>query len=135
MKELVLYYSFSGHTKQVAEEFAQQNSLTACEIRTQRKLSTLVAYTVGIVKAIKGTGMPIAPPAMTFEGCETAHIFAPVWADGIAPPMNSAIALLPKGCELRLRLVSQSGKSGEEMVTKRLQDAGYVVASYKDIRK
>ena len=135
MNELVLYYSFSGNTKQVAEEFAKARGLVACEIRAQRKPGKLAAYTVGIVKAIQGAGTPIVPPALSFDGCETAHIFAPVWADGPAPPMNSAIALLPKGCALHLHMVSASGKSGEERVTKLLQGKGYAVAGYEDIKK
>jgi len=58
-----------------------------------------------------------------------------VWAGVPAPPINSAIALLPKGCTLHLYMVSASGKSSEERVTMQLQGKGYAVAGYEDIRK
>ena len=135
MKNLVLFYSFTGNTKQIAEDFAEENELVLCEIVTEKKLGKLAAYTAGILKVFKGAGMPIAPPAIALDSCETAHIFVPVWAANIAPPMVSAIALLPKGAALHLHMVSQSGNSDQDGVTKRLQDAGYTVESYEDIRK
>ena len=135
MNSIVLYYSLTGTTKPLAEDFARANGLAVCEVRTPRKLSSAAAYTAGIVKAIKGRGMPIAPPAIPLGSCEAAHIFAPVWADSIAPPMNSAIALLPKDCALHLHMVSASGKSDPARVKANLQRMGYTVASYEDLKK
>ena len=133
MKELVLYYSRSGNTKQVAVDFARANHLDICEIQTPRKINGAKAM-ASIVKATKGAGMPIVPPAIALDGCQAAHIFAPIWADCIAPPMNSAIALLPQGCALHLHLVSEKGTSGRERNTKQLEAKGYTVASYEDIK-
>ena len=134
MKELVLYYSRSGNSKQVAEDFACANNLPICEICTPKKINGAKAM-ASIAKAVKGSGMPIVPPAISLDSCEAAHIFAPIWADCIAPPMNSAIALLPKGCALHLHLVSQGGKSARERMTEQLQAKGYAVAGYEDIKK
>ena len=134
MTTIVLYYSRSGNTKQVAEDFAKANGLDICEIQTPRKINGAKAM-VSIVKAAKGASMPIVPPAVSLGGCEVAYIFAPIWADCIAPPMNSAIALLPKGCALHLHLVSEKGASGQERNTKQLEAKGYTVASYEDIQK
>jgi len=135
MKELVLCYSYTGNTAQLAGAFAEENGLPLCEISTAKNVGKLAAYTLGILKVFKGAGMPIAPPAVDLSACETAHIFVPVWAGNIAPPMVSAIAMLPKGAALRLHMVSQSGGSDQDMVTKRLQDTGFTVKSYEDIRK
>ena len=134
MNPIVLYYSRSGNTKQLAEDFARANHLDICEIQTPRKINGAKAM-ASIPKAIQGRGMPIVPPAIPLEGCGAAHIFAPIWADCIAPPMNSAIALLPKGCALHLHLVSEKGASGRERNTKQLEAKGYNVASYEDIKK
>jgi len=135
MKELVLYYSYTGNTAQLAGEFAGEHELALCEILTERPLGKFAAYAVGCFKALKGVGMPIEPPAKSLDACETAHIFAPVWAGHIAPPMASAIVLLPKGAALHLHMVSRSGNSEEDRVTARLRDAGYTVETYEDIRK
>jgi len=134
MNQLVLYYSRSGNTKQLAEDFARANHLPACEVKTSRKISGAKAM-ASIPKAAKGSGMPILPPAMPLDTCEVAHIFAPIWADCPAPPINSAIALLPKTCALHLHMVSQGGKSGRERTTEQLKAKGYTVTSYEDIKK
>jgi len=135
MSELVLYYSFSGNTKLLAEQFAGENGLALCEVRTAKKLGKFAAYTAGCFKAIKGEGMPIEALSTSLSSLEAAHIFAPIWAGGIAPPMNSALALLPKGTKLTLHMVSGSGSSNQDKIAERLQNMGMEVAGYEDIRK
>ena len=135
MSELVLYYSYTGNTKLLAGEFARENGLEVCEIRAEKKPGKFAAYTAGCFKAIKGGGMPIEPPAADLSALEAAHVFAPIWAGGIAPPMNSALALLPKGTALTLHMVSASGSSNQDKIAGRLQNMGLEVAGYEDIRK
>jgi len=135
MSELVLFYSFTGNTKRLAEEFARDSALEACEILSAKKLGKLAAYSAGCFKALKGAGMPIAEPAVDLSECESAHVFAPIWAGHIAPPMNSALALLPKGAKLSLHMVSGSGSSNQDGTAKRLQIMGLEVVEYEDIRQ
>ena len=135
MSEPVLYYSFTGNTKLLAEQFAGENGLALCEVRAQKRPGKLAAYTAGCFKALKGEGMPIEALAADLSLCESAHVFAPIWAGGIAPPMNAALALLPKGTKLSLHMVSGSGSSNQDKITERLRNLGLEVASYEDIRK
>ena len=135
MSELVLYYSFTGNTKLLAEEFARENGLEAVEVRAEKKLGKFAAYTAGCLKAIKGAGMPIEALSVDLSAVETAHVFAPIWAGGIAPPMNSALALLPKGTKLTLHMVSGSGGSNQDKIAERLRNMGLEVSAYEDIRK
>ena len=135
MNELVLYYSFSGNTKHLAEDFARENGLALCEIRTQRRLGKFAAYTAGCFRALRGAAMPIEAPAADLSECEAAQVFAPIWAGHIAPPMIGALALLPKGAKLSLHMVSQSGGSNQDTIAERLQNLGLEVTGYEDIRK
>ena len=135
MSELVLYYSFTGNTRHLAEVFAQESGMELCEIRTQRRLGKFAAYAAGCFKALKGAAMPIEAPAADLSLCEAAHVFAPIWAGHTAPPMNAALALLPKGAKLSLHMVSQSGGSNQDKITERLQNLGLEVTAYEDIRK
>ena len=134
MSELILYYSFSGNTRVLAGNFARETGLELCEIRTERRLGKVAAYTAGCIKALKGAGMPIESPAADLADCESAHVFAPIWAGQVAPPMNSALALLPKGAKLSLHMVSGSGASSQDKITERLQNIGLEVTGYEDIR-
>jgi len=135
MSELVLYYSFTGNAKLLAEEFAGENGQEAVEVRTAKKLGKFAAYTAGCLKAIKGEGMPIKAVSADLSECESAYVFAPIWAGGIAPPMNSALALLPKGTKLSLHMVSGSGGSNQDKIAERLRNMGLEVTAYVDIRK
>jgi flavodoxin len=135
MSELVLCYSFTGNTKRLAEEYARENGLALCEVRTQKPLGKFAAYTAGCLKALKGAGMPIEAPAEDLSDCEAAQVFAPVWAGHIAPPMNSALALLPKGAKLCLHMVSGGGSSNQDGITERLRNIGLEVTAYEDIRQ
>jgi len=135
MSELVLCYSFTGNTKHLAGEYARENGLELCEIVTAKKLGNFAAYTAGCFKAIKGAGMPIGDPAANLAECEAAQVFAPIWAGHIAPPMNSALALLPKGAKLGLHMVSGSGSGNQDGITERLRKMGLEVTAYEDIRK
>ena len=135
MSELVLCYSFTGNTRHLAEEFAGENGLALCEVRTQKKLGKFAAYTTGCFKAIKGEGLPIEALSADLSAVGAAHIFAPIWAGGIAPPMNSALALLPKGTKLSLHMVSASGSSNQDKIAERLRNMGLEVTGYEDTRK
>ena len=134
MKELVLFYSWSGNTRKIAEKFAQENSLDICEVIAVKKPNKLRDYTVGIVKAIKGSGFAIKPLDVKFEDYGVINIFAPVWAGVFAPAMNSAVKTIPQGKNVKIFMVSQSGKSEKNMTEKRLGNLGLEIAGYEDIK-
>ena len=135
MSELVISYSYTGNTEHLAGEYARENGLELCGITTAKKLGKVAAYTAGCFKALKGLGLPIEEPALPLSECEAAQVFAPIWAGNIAPPMNSALALLPEGTKLSLHMVSGSGGSNQDKITERLQNMGLEVTAYADIRK
>lgn len=134
MQELVLYYSYTGNSKRQAELYARENDLTLCEIRTQKPINKLQAYFVGCPKAIRGGQTAIETPACSLTSCERVHVFAPVWAGAIAPPMNSALAMLPKGAKVSLHMISGGGTSNQDKVVARLTEQGLDVVGYEDFR-
>jgi len=134
MKELVLFYSYSGNTKKIAEKFAQENNFDIFEVADKKKPNKFVAYTAGIVKVMRNGVFAVIPPAVKFEEYDIINIFAPVWADHPAPSMNAALKMLPKGAKIKLFMVSHSGKSGEESVSKRIGDLGLEIIGYENIK-
>jgi len=134
MKELVLFYSYSGNTKKIAEEFAKEHNFDICEVTDLKKPNKFVAYTAGIVKVMKNSAFKIAPLAVKTEDYDVVNIFAPVWADHPAPSMNGALKMLPKDTEIKLFMVSHSGRSGEASVYKRMEDLGLKIVGYEDIK-
>jgi hypothetical protein len=135
MKELVLYYSYTGSTKLFAAEFARAAALDTCEIQSAAPIKKLAAYSIGCLKSARGKGMPIVPPPLNFAEYSAFHVFAPVWAGCIAAPMCSALALLPKTAPLHLHLVSDGGASNQEHIARQqLAPLGLTAASFEDVR-
>ena len=134
MKELVLFYSYSGNTKKAAEKFAQDNNFDICEVVDEKRPNKLAAYTAGIVKVIKNSGRKIKPLDVKFEDYDIINVFSPVWANHVTPSIVSAFKLLPSGTKIKLFMVSASGKSGQESQSKRVTDLGLELIGYEDIK-
>ena len=139
MKELVLFYSYSGHTKKAAEKFAQENNFDICEVLDKKRPNKFVAYTAGCFKAMKGSGREIKPLTINetpvkFEDYEIINIFAPIWAGHPAPSMNGALKLIPAGTKIKLFMVSQSGNSSKDGISKRVESLGLEIVGYEDIK-
>jgi flavodoxin len=112
MTQLVLYYSLSGKTKAIAEDFASQNGYDIREVVPQEPITTLKAFTL-CPKAMAGGTVPVNAIGVSLENYDTVHVFAPIWAGFPAPPVNTALGWLPPGTEVTLTFVSKSGKSNK----------------------
>ena len=134
MKELVLFYSYSGNTKKIAEKFSQDNNFNICEIIDIKKPNKFYAYTSGCFKAMRSSVFPIKEPAVKFADYDIINIFAPVWAGNPAPSMNGALKLIPKNTKVKLFMVSASGISNKNGISKRAQNLGLEVIGYEDIK-
>ena len=148
MKELILFYSYTGDTKKIAEKFGtenmdkeKENKFDICEIIDEKRPGKLSAFTAGIIKSIKGGGRKIKPLVITanknavrFEDYDVINVFSPVWAGHTAPPVNSALKMIPKGAKIKLYLVSQSGQSEKDSLSKRISGLGLEITAYEDIK-
>ena len=140
MKELVLFYSYSGSTKKIAEQFAQENNFDICEVTDVKRPVKFFAYTAGIIKVMKNSGRKINPLTIKngagaqFGDYDIVNVFSPVWASHTAPSVNSAFKLLPPETKIKLFMVSMSGKSEKESQSKRITDLGLEIIGYEDIK-
>jgi hypothetical protein len=132
MSKLVLYYSFSGKSAKRAEESAKSSGAELVAVKPAKKIGKLKAYTAGIIKAIRGRPMPVE--TLTLPEYSAVDVFAPVWADCIAPPMLAALQQLKKGTKVSLRLVSASGKSNTVRNKMLLTMMGLDVMDYEDLK-
>jgi len=141
MKELVLFYSYSGNTKKAAEKYAQENNFDICAVFDMKKRpSKIYAYIIGCFKSMKGSAFPVEPlminnnNAVKFEDYDIINIFAPIWAGHPAPSINSALKLIPANTKIKLFMISASGNSAKDNITKRVQDLGLEIVGYEDIK-
>ena len=111
MKTVLLYYSWSGHTAQLAAARAQQESAQLVAVRDRKRPSVLKAYTAGALAALRMHGTDILPLGIALDDYDKILLMAPVWAGHPAPAANSVFALLPRGKSVEVVMVSASGSS------------------------
>jgi hypothetical protein len=134
MRELVLFYTYMGHSALFARNCAKRKGRDLCEVKAAKKYKLLYCYLIGCFKSIRGKQMPIKPISQNFEGYDLVQVFAPIWAGHIAPVMNTALSMLPRGTKLVLHMVSAGGKSARTAIEKNMSKLGLEVISYEDIK-
>jgi len=98
MKTSIIYHSYSGITRGIAEKIQKACGGDLVEVKLKQDYSAITAYTLGCYRAMKEECDPIEPPAIDVSGSDLIVIGTPVWAFKATPAINAAIAAL-KGCE------------------------------------
>jgi flavodoxin len=119
MSTLVLFYSYSGRAKALAQGYAKEKAADIAEIKDIRRPGVFKAYTSGCFAAIKGRAWPIQPLEAALEQYSDLVLFAPVWAGNPPPAVNAALEQLPGNKTVSAHMVSGSGRSS---CKKRLAD-------------
>ena len=135
MKTLIVYYSYSGHTKKIAEELAESEAAGIAEIKSEKRPVKLKAYTAGIISAIRGKAWPIQPFDLDFAEYEKLILLSPVWAGNPAPPFNAMLEKLPPGKVVSIKMVSASGESScKERLEAAIQKKNSTLDSFEDVK-
>ena len=135
MNTLVLFYSYSGKTKAIAEELAAKESAVLAEIKAVKRPGKLKAYTAGCLSAIKGRSWPIQPTDVDLTEYGRLILLAPIWASNPPPAFNAILEQLPSGKTVAVKMVSASGKSKcRERLNAIIQSRGSTLESFEDIK-
>ncbi|WP_077610213.1 flavodoxin family protein [Clostridium sp. Marseille-P2415] len=111
MKTLVIYYSYTGNTKKIAEQTAKKENADICEVVEKNRPGTVKAFTAGSFHAMRGMKSEVEPITADLSSYDRLIVMAPVWAGNPAPAMNNVFDALPSGKEVEVIMVSASGKS------------------------
>jgi len=135
MEQLIIYYSYSGYTKKIAEDLARKETADILEIKDYKPLGKLKAYTAGIIASMRGKAWQIKPPDIEISKYDKIIILAPVWANNPPPAFNAMLEYLPSGKPVDIKMVSASGKSNcrnrlETVITNK----GSTLESFEDIK-
>lgn len=93
MKKLVIFYSYTGNTKQHAQIVAQQENADIVEIKDLKRPSTAGAYAIAAIRKKQ----PIEQIHMDYSAYDRIIIMSPVWGLGPAPAVDNVIEQLPSG--------------------------------------
>ena len=131
MKTCIIYNSYSGNTRGVAEKVHAALGGELIEVVSQEYSSKITAYTLGCYRAMKGMSDPIEPKTIDVTADDIIVIGTPVWAGKATPAINAAVAALD-GCKGKKAVVfATCGKDGGEtlpILKKSLEERGVTVA-------
>lgn len=90
-KTLVVYFSWTGHTRQVAEAVAAELGADLEEIREVNPRAGWIAYFRSAGEALRKTVVPINPAAKTPSAYDLVVLGTPVWAGRMSAPVRAYI--------------------------------------------
>ena len=114
MKTSIIYYSYSGITRGIAEKIQKVCGGDLVDVKLKQDYSSLTAYTLGCYRAMKEECDLIEPAVIDVSGSDLVVIGTPVWAFKATPAINAAIAGL-KGCDGKKAVIfATCGSSAKE---------------------
>ena len=108
---MVIFYSYSGNTKALAQELAAKEHADLAEIKDARRPGVARAYTAGCFAALRGKGWPTQPLQADLGRYGRLALLSPVWAGNAPPAVNAFLEKLPEGKAVAVKMVSSSGGS------------------------
>lgn len=85
---LVVYYSLSGHTRDIAEKIAHKTNADIYEIQTAEKLPAAPMLYFAVKKQLKNADYPAVSPIMPdFKAYDTIFVGSPIWWYTAATPV------------------------------------------------
>lgn len=133
MSTLLIYYSYSGNVKKLAEETAQKEGADLYEVLDEKRPGMLKALLVGCPKAMNFKASPARPITADYSAYDKILVMAPIWAGHPAPVINNVFDALPAGKDVALRLMSGGGTSNKERILAHLEGKGLHVVEYTDL--
>ncbi|MBA2123395.1 flavodoxin [bacterium Unc6] len=91
MKKLVVYYSFEGNTKLIAEHIAKMINADILELKPKIEIKTkgFMKYFWGGKQAVLKTKPELLPFDKSVQDYDVLFIGTPVWAWTYTPPLNT----------------------------------------------
>jgi len=136
METLVIYFSFTGKTKLVAERKAAAESAALLPLAFKKHKGKLWAYTAGCFAAMKRKKAELADITCDFSKYGRFIIAVPIWAGYPAPPVNNVVPLIPAGSKVELIFTSGSGnsKNSGKLIADEFAKNGITVTSVTDVK-
>lgn len=136
MSTLIIFYSYTGKAKKLAETLAAQKGADILELKDEKRPSVFRAYVAGSLAARKQKQATLLPFHADFAAYEQILIIMPVWAGFPAPAFNNVTAALPAGKKVEIIMTSGGGDSGKVRVLAEatLKEKGCELVGFEDVK-
>lgn len=104
IRACVIFYSYSGVTRRVAEGIRSASGCDLVEVRTKKPYTWLTLFPTGVMRARRQACDPIEPETIDVSGYDLLIIGTPVWTGKPTPAINAAVKAL-SGCEGKMAVV------------------------------
>jgi DNA-binding transcriptional ArsR family regulator/flavodoxin len=104
VRACLIFYSYSGITRGVAEGFRSATGCDLVEVRAKKAYTPLSVFTTGILRSRRMVSDPVEPEEIDVSGYDLVILGTPVWAGRATPAINGAVKAL-KGCEGKTAVV------------------------------
>lgn len=133
---VVVFYSYTGHTRTLAQKKAKKLGADLVEVKEAKKRSTVGAYVAGSLAAMRNQPAKLEKPVPDLHTYQKVVILCPLWAGHLAPPANNIIEALPPRKDVDLFVVSASGDSSgsKQKTIARLKEKGCASVKYQDVK-
>ena len=96
MRMIVVFYSFEGNTKLIAENIAKTVNADILELKPKEEIKSegFMKYFRGVKAAIMRSRPELFPIEKNLQDYDIVFIGTPVWAGTYAPPLNTFFSTL-----------------------------------------
>lgn len=126
MKLLIVYYSYTGKTRKIAECIARCLNADLAEMREIRGRSLWGVYVVGLIKALMGRTADIRPIEADTADYDSILVAGPVWAGRPVPMLYDFIREYDLAGKQVYGLLTcgDNGKKAPRLLRRELERAG-----------
>lgn len=140
MKIGIIFHSYSGITRSIAERVQAATGGDLIEARPRRPYTTLTAYSFGCIRARAEEAEPIEPSTIDVAPYDLIVLGTPVWAWKTTPATNAAINALQNCAGKRAVVFATCGSQAGDAIPimeralgkKGVSVVGHMVFSRKD---
>jgi len=124
MNALVIYFTATGNTREVAQMIAEQAGADLYEIKLQKPLpeSEFGVYVKGIAMMLKKKNPALYEDFPALAAYDTLFIGTPVWGSKMAPPVKAFLEACPP-CKQKIGIFSCYKGAGQEGCFKSMCEA------------
>ena len=118
IRACLIYYSYSGVTRRIAESFRNASGCDLVEVKTKKPYTWLNVFPKGIVRARNLACDPIEPVEIDVSAYDLLIIGTPVWIGRPTPAINGAVKAL-RGCEGKMAVpfITYLNQPGDALAT------------------
>lgn len=91
MSRIVIFYSRTGNTKKVAEEYAGKNDIDIYEIKDLVNRKGFIGFIKSAVQAVMKTPTPIGDVTIDISSYSRVILCTPIWVGTIPSPVRTFI--------------------------------------------